>query len=115
MAAKGKIRIEKVGDALTGSRSEETKYGNVTVPAYTEKGLRGVVYEVRDSVGKVVATLTTNDSGIAETEPLPLGSYTVQEKSAPAAYAVDETIHEVTLAYKDQNTPVVTATVKEDN
>lgn len=115
VAAKGIIRIEKVGDALTGSRSEETKYGNVTVPAYTEKGLRGVVYEVRDSVGKVVATLTTNDSGIAETEPLPLGSYTVQEKSAPAAYAVDETIHDVTLAYKDQNTPVVTATVKEDN
>ena len=115
VAAKGKIRIEKVGDALTGSRSEETEYGSVTVPAYTEKGLRGVVYEVRDSVGKIVATLTTNDSGIAETEPLPLGSYTVQEKSAPAAYAVDETIHDVTLAYKDQNTPVVTATVKEDN
>ena len=115
VAEKGKIRIEKVGDALTGSRSEETEYGNVTVPAYTEKGLKGVVYEVRDSVGKVVATLTTNDSGIAETELLPLGRYTVQEKSAPAAYVVDETIHEVTLAYKDQNTPVVTATVKEDN
>ena len=115
VAAKGKIRIEKVGDALTGSRSEETEYGNVTVPAYTQKGLKGVVYEVRDSVGKVVATLTTNASGIAETELLPLGSYTVQEKSAPAAYVVDETIHEVTLAYKDQNTPVVTATVKADN
>lgn len=115
VAAKGKIRVEKVGDVLTGSKSEQTEYGNVTVPAYTQKGLKGVVYEVRDSVGKVVATLTTNDSGIAETEPLPLGSYTVQEKSAPAAYAVDETIHDVTLAYKDQNTPVVTATVKEDN
>ena len=115
VAAKGKIRIEKVGDVLTGSKSEETEYGNITVPAYTEKGLRGVVYEVRDSVGKVVATLTTDDSGVAETEALPLGGYTVQEKSAPAAYAVDETIHEVTFAYKDQNTPVVTATVKEDN
>ena len=114
-AAKGKIRIEKVGDVLTGNRSEEAEYGSVTIPHYTQKGLKGVVYEVRDSVGKVVATLTTNDSGIAETEPLPLGSYTVQEKSAPAAYVVDETIHEVTLAYKDQNTPVVTATVKEDN
>ena len=115
VAAKGKIRIEKVGDVLTGNRSEEAEYGSVTIPHYTQKGLKGVVYEVRDSVGKVVATLTTNDSGIAETEPLPLGSYTVQEKSAPAAYAVDETIHEVTLAYKDQNTPVVTATVKADN
>lgn len=115
VAAKGKIRIEKVGDVLTSSKSEETEYGNVTVPAYTQKGLKGVVYEVRDSVGKVVATLTTNDSGFAETELLPLGSYTVQEKSAPAAYVVDETIHEVTLAYKDQNTPVVTATVNADN
>lgn len=114
-AAKGKIRIEKVGDVLTGSKSEETEYGNITVPAYTKKGLKGVVYEVRDSADKVVAMLTTDDSGVAETEALPLGGYTVQEKSAPAAYAVDETIHDVTLAYKDQNTPVVTATVKEDN
>ena len=115
VAAKGKIRIEKVGEVLTSSKSEETEYGNVTVPAYTQKGLKGVVYEVKDSASKVVATLTTNDSGVAETEMLPLGKYTVQEKSAPAAYIVDATAHEVTLAYKDQNTPVVTATVKEDN
>lgn len=115
VAAKGKIRVEKVGDVLTGSKSEETEYGNITVPAYTEKGLRGVVYEVRDSMGKVVATLTTDDSGVAETEALPLGGYTVQEKNAPAAYVVDERIHEVTLAYKDQNTPVVSMTVKADN
>lgn len=115
VAAKGKIRVEKVGDVLTGSKSEETEYGNITVPAYTEKGLRGVVYEVRDSMGKVVATLTTDDSGVAETEALPLGGYTAQEKDAPAAYIVDDTVHEVTLAYKDQNTPVVTVTVKADN
>ena len=115
VAAKGKIRIEKVGEVLTSSKSEETEYGNVTVPAYTQKGLKGVVYEVKDSASKVVATLTTNDSGVAETEMLPLGKYTVQEKSAPAAYIVDATAHEVTLAYKDQNTPVVSMTVKADN
>lgn len=115
VAAKGKIRIEKVGEVLTSSKSEETEYGSVTLPAYTQKGLKGVVYEVRDSAGKVVATLTTDDSGVAETEMLPLGKYTVQEKSAPVAYLVDDTVHEVTLAYKDQNTPVVTVTVKADN
>ena len=114
-AAKGKIRIEKVGEVLTSSKSEETEYGSVTLPAYTQKGLKGVVYEVRDSAGKVVATLTTDDRGVAETDVLPLGSYTVQEKSAPVAYLVDDTVHEVTLAYKDQNTPVVTVTVKADN
>lgn len=115
VAAKGKIRVEKVGDVLTGSKPEQTEYGNITVPAYTKKGLKGVVYEVRDSADKVVAMLTTDDSGVAETEALPLGGYTVQEKSAPAAYLVDDTVHEVTLAYKDQNTPIVTAAVKADN
>lgn len=115
VAAKGEIRIEKVGEVLTSSKSEETEYGNVTIPAYTEKGLKGVVYDVKDSAGKVVATLTTNDSGVAETGALPFGKYTVQEKDAPAAYIVDDTVHEVTLAYKDQNTPVVTVTVKADN
>lgn len=114
-AAKGKIRIEKVGKALSGGKTEETEYGSVTLPAYTEKGLKGVVYEVKDSASKVVATLTTNDSGVAETGALPFGKYTVQEKDAPAAYIVDDTVHEVTLAYKDQNTPVVTVTVKADN
>lgn len=115
VAAKGKIRIEKVGEVLTSSKSEETEYGNVTIPAYTEKGLKGVVYEVKDSAGKVVATLTTNASGTAETGALPLGNYTVQEKSAPAAYIVDNTVHSVMLAYKDQNTPVVTVTISADN
>ena len=114
-AATGKIRVQKTGDVLTSSKSEETEYGTVSVPAYASKGLADVVYEVKDSAGMVVATLTTNASGVAETEALPFGSYTVQEKSAPAAYIVDDTVHTVTLAYKDQTTPVVTATINADN
>ena len=114
-AATGKIRIEKVGDVLTSKVSEETEYGTVNVPAYSQKGLAGVVYEVKNSAGAVVATVTTNSSGIAETDALPFGNYTVQEKSAPAGYIVDDTVHTVTLAYKDQNTPVVSMTIKADN
>ena len=114
-AATGKIRIEKVGDVLTSKESEETEYGMVSVPAYSQKGLAGVVYDVKNSAGSVVATVTTNSSGIAETGALPFGNYTVQEKSAPAGYIVDDTIHQVTLAYKDQNTPVVSVTIKTDN
>lgn len=114
-AATGKIRIEKVGDVLTSKASEETEYGTVSVPAYSQKGLAGVVYEVKNSAGAVVATVTTNSSGIAETGALPFGNYTVQEKSAPAGYIVDDIVHTVTLAYKDQNTPVVSATIKVDN
>jgi len=113
--ATGKIVVKKTGDVLTSKESKETEYGTVSVPSLSAKGLLGVVYEVKDSAGKVVATLTTNASGTAETGALPLGSYTVQEKSAPAAYIVDDTVHSVTLAYKDQNTPVVTVTISADN
>jgi uncharacterized surface anchored protein len=60
-------------------------------------------------------TLTTNASGVAETGNLPFGSYTLQETSAPAGYVVDSTVHSITLAYQDQCTAIVTATVKVEN
>ena len=113
--ATGRIVIQKTGDVLTSKESKETEYGTVSVPAYSAKGLKGVVYEVKNSGGTVVATITTNDKGVAETGALPLGTYTVQEKSAPTGYIVDGTVHTVMLAYKDQNTAVVTAILNADN
>jgi len=111
----GKIRIEKMGDVLTAGEAVETEYGNVSMPIYKNKGIAGVVYEVKDSARNIVATITTDKNGIAETEVLPLGSYTVQEKSAPDGYVIDDTVHEVTLAFKDQNTAIVIGTIKAEN
>lgn len=113
--AMGKIRIEKMGDVLTAGEAVETEYGNVSMPIYKNKGIAGVVYEVKDSARNIVATITTDKNGIAETEVLPLGSYTVQEKSAPDGYVIDDTVHEVTLAFKDQNTAIVIGTIKAEN
>lgn len=47
--AMGKIRIEKMGDVLTAGEAVETEYGNVSMPIYKNKGIAGVVYEVKDS------------------------------------------------------------------
>lgn len=113
--AMGKIRIEKMGDVLTAGEAVETEYGNVSMPIYKNKGIAGVVYEVKDSARNIVATITTDKNGIAETEVLPLGSYTVQEKSAPDGYVIDDTVHEVTLAFEDQNTAIVIGTIKAEN
>ncbi len=50
-------------------------------------GLAGGVYQVIDSQGTVVATLTTASDGAAgPTQGLPLGTYTVHEETAPAGY-----------------------------
>lgn len=113
--AVGKIRIEKTGDVLTAGEAVETEYGNVSMPIYKNKGLAGVVYEVKDSAGNIVATITTDKNGIAETETLPLGSYTAQEKSAPDGYVIDDTVHETTLTFKDQNTAIVMSAIKAEN
>lgn len=113
--AKGKITVKKMAEQLTGTRKQETEYGNVFTPVFESVGLKGCVYEVKNSSGKVVATVTTNADGYAETGELALGTYTVQEKSTVAGYILDKTVHTVKLEYKDQKTAVVTASVSAKN
>ena len=113
--AKGAIRVLKTAYVLTGTTASNTEYGQLHSPKYEVKGLPGCVFEVKDSTGKVVATLTTDDTGTAETPLLPFGTYTVQETATVAGYDLDASIYTVTLAYKDQNTPIVYAEVSATN
>ena len=106
-AATGNIRIVKT-DAIDGS------------------SLAGAVFEIRASGdivrpdgsiaaldGETVATVTTDETGEARADNLPLGSgtarYEVVETQAPAGFLLDQTTHIVDLTYADQKTPVVEA------
>ena len=85
--------------------------------------LKGAVYEVYAaediynkaktkkfySNGDLVATRTMNEKGETEdVTELPLGKYKIKEKTASEGYFVDNTEYSVILAYKDQNTKVIT-------
>ena len=63
--------------------------------------------------GETVATVTTDETGEARADNLPLGSgtarYEVVETQAPAGFLLDQTTHIVDLTYADQKTPVVEA------
>jgi len=113
--AKGVIRVEKTGDVLTSRGTKKTDYGEVALPTYEVQGLAGAKFEVRDSSNTVVATLTTDKDGKAESEQLPLGTYTVQETKAPTGYVKDATVHTVTMAHKDQHTPIIYGDVEAEN
>jgi hypothetical protein len=63
----------------------------------TRKPLEGVVFEVFDADGKVVATLVTDKDGTAITGLLPYGDYTVKEKLAKEGYVLDDTAHEIQI------------------
>ena len=85
--------------------------------------LKGAVYEVYAaediynkaktkkfySNGDLVATRTMNEKGGTEdVTELSLGKYKIKEKTASEGYFVDNTEYSVILAYKDQNTKVIT-------
>ncbi|MFR7897282.1 SpaA isopeptide-forming pilin-related protein, partial [Turicibacter sanguinis] len=74
--------------------------------------LENAVYEVRNDQGVVVDTLTTDKNGYVESKLLPLGDYTIQEIKASEGYLVDSQTYKVALVYVDQNTPIVTTSVK---
>lgn len=71
---------------------------------------------VRAVTGEVVDHVTTDESGVATTEGLPLGtgsaSYAFVETAPAAGHALDATPHEFTLTYADDHTSVVTASVE---
>lgn len=113
--AKGAIKVIKTAYVLTGTTASSTEYGQLHAPKYEVKGLPGCEFVVKDSSGTVVATIVSDENGIAETPLLPFGTYTVQETKTVAGYDLDSSIHTVTIAYKDQNTPIVYAEIEANN
>ena len=57
---------------------------------------------------QLVGTITTDGTGIAELDNLPLGKYYIVEKETYYGYVLDDEPRHVDLTYRDQDTPVVT-------
>lgn len=106
-AATGNIRIVKTdavdGSSLAGAVFEIRASGDIVRPDGSIAALDG----------ETVATVTTDETGEARADDLPLGSgtarYEVVETQAPAGFLLDRTSHIVDLTYADQKTPVVEA------
>lgn len=106
-AATGNIRIVKTnavdGSSLAGAIFEIRASGDIVRP---DGGITAVG-------GETVATVTTDETGEACADNLPLGSgtarYEVVETQAPTGFLLDRTSHIVDLTYADQKTPVVEA------
>lgn len=96
--------IRHVFEYVTGTLKD------VTFEVYALEDIKAADGESADYYKKdeLVDTITTDGTGVAKLENLPLGKYYVKEKETADGYILDEEIREVDLTYRDQETPVVT-------
>ena len=114
-AQKGVIRISKSGEVF----SSVTEADGIYQPVFAVKGLTGAVYEItaaediitpdgtlRYAAGAVVDTVTTDETGLAESKPLYLGKYEVREITAPIGYVLNAEVHTAELVYAGQEVEI---------
>ena len=124
-AQKGRISVQKTGDIFktvaTASSAYTDENGEMIVnpttytPVFASGNLSGAVFQViavedivtldgtvRANVGDVVAEITTDENGYAETEPLYLGKYEIREIKAPDGYVLNNKPKDVELTYAGQ-------------
>ena len=114
-AQKGVIRISKSGEVF----SSVTEADGIYQPVFAVKGLAGAVYEItaaediitpdgtlRYAAGEVVDTVTTDETGLAESKPLYLGKYEVREITAPDGYVLNTEVHTAELVYAGQEVEI---------
>lgn len=124
-AQKGKISVQKTGDIFTTVATASSAYtdenGETIVnpttytPVFANGNLSGAVFQIiasediitadgtlRASAGDVVAEITTDENGYAETDLLYLGKYEVKEITAPDGYVLNAESQFVELTYAGQ-------------
>ena len=124
-AQKGRISVQKTGDIFTTVATASSAYtdenGETIVnptnyaPVFANGNLSGAVFQViavedivtldgtiRANAGDVVAEITTDENGYAETDLLYLGKYEVREITAPDGYALNAESQFVELTYAGQ-------------
>lgn len=116
---KGKLKIVKQGEVLDDFNKDFV---------YETENLAGAVFEVSAAediytadfqkdeegnrileyaAGELVGTVTTDENGEAFLSDLPLGSYRIEEVTAPEGFVLNEEPQIVTFTYQDQDTPVI--------
>ena len=83
---------------------------DVTFEVYALEDVKSADGESEDYYKKdeLVATITTDDTGIAKISGLPLGKYYVKEKATVEGFVLDDEAREIDLTYRDQDTAEVT-------
>ena len=130
IAQKGRISVQKTGDSFVSVAAASSAYTDengemivnptIYTPVFANGNLSGAVFQViasedivtldgtiRANAGDVVAELTTDENGYAETDLLYLGKYEIREITAPYGYVLNCESQFVELVYAGQEVAVL--------
>ena len=130
IAQKGRISVQKTGDSFVSVAAASSAYTDengemivnptIYTPVFANGDLSGTVFQViavedivtldgtiRANAGDVVAELTTDENGYAETDLLYLGKYEIREITAPYGYVLNCESQFVELVYAGQEVAVL--------
>lgn len=100
---RAKGTVEHLFEYVTGNLTEVTFEVYAAEDVKAADGVSEDYYKADD----LVATITTDENGIAQAKDLPVGKYYVKEVGTAYGYVLDEEPRYVDLTYRDQDTPVV--------
>ena len=122
-AATGSIVVNKDGEVVLDADIKKGYWSNL-VFNFLKRSLSGVTFDVyaKENIvsldglntvyynaGDKVATIITDDKGIARIDDIPLGRYYLVETKTLDGFVLDDTPIDADLSYVDQNTKVVYA------
>lgn len=129
IAQKGRISVRKTGDIFTSVNMASSAYTDengemivnptIYTPVFANGNLSGAVFQIiasedivtldgtiRAIAGDVVAEITTDENGYAESDLLYLGKYEIKEITAPYGYVQNTESQFVELTYAGQEIAV---------
>lgn len=92
------LKIKLIGGSLEINKLDKDSGTSVSEGEAT---LKGAVYELYNEEGQVVDTIITGIKN--KIENLPLGKYTLKEKTPPKGYMLDENIYPIEIIKDDLN------------
>lgn len=110
------FKIETLKQVVTANINNKKIYGKLKIEKVDENNnvISGVKFQVLDLENKEIATIETNENGIATCENLPVGKYKYKEIDTPYLYVLDEKEYEfeITSEQREVNVKVVNERAK---
>lgn len=125
-SVKGNIEVYKIGEQLVGTKTDEQGniqfvYDKLPVDCatfileadediYSADNQKDLIY----SKGQKIEELTT-ENGYAISKDLPLGKYSIYEKTAGDGFVLNKEVKHIELKYENENIPIVFENIDYEN